>query len=131
LLARGRVWIFADIAQCAFGDDLAALHAGAGTEVNNVVGAAHGFLVVLDDEQGVAAVFEELKGVEEMFVVPRMEADGWFVEDVQDAAEIGAELRGEADALGFAAAQRGDTASEFKIIEADFAKEFQALANFR
>ena len=32
-----------------------------------------------------------------------MEADGGFVEHVEHAAEIGAELGGEADALGFAA----------------------------
>ena len=37
-------------------DDLAAAHAGAGAEIDEVVGRPHGVLVVLDDEHGVAQV---------------------------------------------------------------------------
>ena len=61
-----------------------------------------GVLVVFDDDQGVALVAELDEGFEKGGVVAGMEADGGLVEHVEDAAEVGAELGGEADALGFA-----------------------------
>src|SRR5262249_5588243 len=45
----------------AGGDDVAAAHARAGAEVHDVVGRPHRFLVVLDDENGVAHVAETLE----------------------------------------------------------------------
>ena len=102
-LAGDAVGIVLDFLPGALGGDFAAETAGAGAEVDDEVAAAHGVLVVLDDEEGVAFVAEGDEGVEELGVVARVEADGGFVEDVEDAAEVGAELGGEADALGFAA----------------------------
>ncbi len=43
-----------DIVDGARGDDLAAVHARAGADVDDEVGGAHGILVMLDDEHGVA-----------------------------------------------------------------------------
>ena len=43
-------------ARRAFGDDVAAVAAGAGAEVEDLVGVADGVFVVLDDEDGVADV---------------------------------------------------------------------------
>lgn len=77
--------------------------AGAGTEVENAVGVGHDDVVVLDDEEGVPLGAEALHGGDEAVVVARMQADGGLVEDVEHAGEVGAELGGEADALGFAA----------------------------
>src|SRR6266852_3397106 len=60
-----------------------------------------------------------------------METDGWLVEHVKHAAEIGAQLRGEPDALPFAGGQRGDAASQLQVAEADRAQELKAFANLR
>ena len=38
-------------------------------------------------------------------VVAGVEADGWLIEDVEHAAQVGAELGGETDALGFPAGE--------------------------
>ena len=46
--------------------------------------------------------------------------DGRFVENVADAAQVGAELRGQPDALGFAAGERVGAAVEGQIGQADF-----------
>ena len=48
-------------ASVAGGDDLAAADAGAGAEVDEVVGRPHRVLVVLDDEDGVAHVAQPLE----------------------------------------------------------------------
>ena len=52
-----------DVGGCTGGDDLAAETAGAGAEVEDVVGVADGFFVVLDDEDGVAEVAEGFERV--------------------------------------------------------------------
>ena len=71
----------------AGGDEVAAVFAGAGAEVEDVVGLADGVFVVLDDEDGVAEVAEVFEGGDEALVVALVEADGGLVEDVEDAAE--------------------------------------------
>ena len=52
-----------DLLRRAVGDDVAAVLAGAGAEVEDVVGVADGVFVVLDDEDGVAEVAEVFERV--------------------------------------------------------------------
>jgi hypothetical protein len=88
---------------------------------------ADGVFVVLDDEDGVAEVAKLDEGFDEAVVVALVEADGGLVEHVEDAAQAGADLCGEADALAFAAGERGGVAVEREVGEADGAEEFEAL----
>ena len=67
---------------------------------------------------------------DEAAVVARVEADRRFVEDVQHAAEAAADLAGEADALGFAAGERGGGAAEREVVEADIDEEREAVVDF-
>ena len=126
LAGEGR-WVVHDLLRGAVGDEVAAVFAGAGAEVEDVVGFADGVFVVLDDEDGVAEVAEVFERVDEALVVALVQADGGFVEDVEDAAEARADLRGEADALAFAAGEGGGGAVEREVAEADGVEEFEAL----
>jgi len=45
-------------------DDFAAASSGTGTKVQDSVSAAHGFLVVLDDDEGIAFFYEDVEGIE-------------------------------------------------------------------
>ena len=107
VLAGDGGWVVHDLLRGAVGDEVAAVFAGSGAEVEDVVGVADGVFVVLDDEDGVAEVAEVFEGGDEALVVALVEADGGLVEDVEDAAEAGADLGGEADALAFAAGEGG------------------------
>ncbi len=111
-------------------DDLAAVDAGAGAHVDDMVGVADRVLVMLDDEHGVAERFEALQRFEEAVVVLLVEADRRLVEDVEDAREAGADLRGEADALALAARKRAAGAVEVEIVEPDIVEEAEALVDF-
>ena len=84
-------------------DHLAAEAAGSGSEVDEVIRRGNGVFVMLDNDEGISLVTESDEGFEEGGVVARVEADGGLVEDVEDAAEVRAELGGEADALGLSA----------------------------
>ena len=98
--------LFGDVRGRAVGDDLAAESAGAGAEVEEVVGACDHLAVVLDDHQRVAQVAELLERVEQPRVVARVQADRRLVEHVEHAAQAAADLAGQADALGLAAGER-------------------------
>src|SRR5688572_18214944 len=110
----------------AFGDHLAAELAGAGAEVEHVVGAADGVLVVLDHYQRVALRLELLQHVEQDLVVAVVQADRRLVEDVAHAAQVGAELRRQADALRLAAGQGRRRAVQGQVAEADLLEEAEA-----
>lgn len=56
---------------------------------------------MFDDEECVFFGVERFEGFDEMVVVVGVEVDGWFVEDVEDVGEVGVELCGEVDVLGF------------------------------
>ena len=84
---------------------------------------------MFDDEHRVALVAEAFERVEEHAGVAVVQTDGRFVEDVADAAEVRAELGGEADALAFAAAERWHGAVEGEVAEADFLQEREARAD--
>ena len=84
---------------------------------------ADGLLVVLDHDHRVALVPQTLEGLEQHLVVPGVQADGRLVEDVAHPAQVRAELRGEADPLGFAAAQRRRRAVEREVRQPDLAAE--------
>src|SRR6266403_24801 len=67
---------------------------------------------------------------EEAIVVAGVEADAGLIKDVKNAAKAGADLRSEANALGFAAGERGSRAIEAEITETDREKEIDALGDF-
>ena len=95
-----------DVAQCSDRDDFPAVNTGARAKIDNVIGAPHRFLVVLDHHEGISFFAQRFERVEQAQVIARVQADGRFVEHVKDAAQIRAELRGQSDPLRFAAAQR-------------------------
>ena len=83
-------FILLDLGESAGGDDFSAEAPGGGAEVDDVSGAGHGVVIVFDDEEGIALLAEGIEGIEEFLVVAGVESDGGFVEDVEDAAEVGA-----------------------------------------
>ena len=109
---------------------MAAEFAGAGAEVEQMVGGADDVGVVLDDEDGVAEVAERVHDADELGGVAGVQADGGLVEHVECADETRAERGGELDALRFAAGERGGEAVEREVVEADLVEEVDALADF-
>jgi hypothetical protein len=102
--------------------------AGAGADVDHVVGGEDRVLVVLDDDHGVAEV-AQARSVRAGGVVALVQADRGLVEHVEHAGEAGADLRGEADALALAARQRAGGARQREVVEADVVEEAQPLAD--
>ena len=116
--------------QGARGDEFAAAHAGAGAEVQDVIGVADGVGVVLDDEDGIAQVAQAGQGAEQAVVVALMQADAGFVQNVEHPHQAGADLGGQPDALRLAATQGAALAIEREVAQADVLQEAEPGADF-
>ena len=109
----------------ALGDDVAAVLARAGADVDDVVGGAHRLLVVLDDQQRVAQVAQALQRADQPGVVALVQADARLVQDVEHAHQAGADLRRQPDALRLAAGERRRGAVERQVVQPDIHQEAQ------
>ena len=125
-----RVRIGDDLGRGTARHDAAAVHAGAGPDIDDIIRETNGVLVVLDHDHGVAEIAQPLEGVEQAGVVALVQADGGLVQHVEHARQPRADLGGEADALALAAGQRAGCARQRQVIEADIDQEGQALADF-
>ena len=85
---------------------------------------------MLHDQHSVAHVAQFGQSVEKPVVVARMKTDGRFIEHVENAAQFGTDLRGEADALRFPARERRRAAIEAQVVQADGFEKFQTAADF-
>ena len=130
VLARQGLGAGHDVLQRTLGHHVTAQDAGPGADVNDLVCGAHGVLVVLDNDERVAEVPEVLEGIQELVVVPLVQADGRLVEDIEHAHEAGADLGGQADALALAAGEGGRGPGQRQIAEAHVLEEAQPGADF-
>ena len=126
--AGERLGIFEHLRGRASRDDLAAELARARAEVDQVVGLHHRLFVVLDDDHRVADVAQRLQRLEQLAVVALMKADRRLVQNVDHARELGADLRGQADALALAAGERCGRAIQRQVAQADVDQEARAAS---
>ncbi len=113
----------------ALEDELSAVLARAGPEIDDVVRGADGLFVVLDDHDGVAEIAQPRERRQQRTVVALVQTDRRFVEDVKDAGQVRSDLRREADALPFSAGQRRGAAAEGQVTHADVVQEPQPVAD--
>ncbi len=106
------------------------MHAGAGPDIEHVIGQPDRVFVVFDHDHRVAQIAQAGQGAEQAFVVALVQADGGFIEHVHHPDQAGADLRGEADALGLAAGQRVGLAFQREVIQTDIDQEAEAFADF-
>ena len=106
------------------------MNAGIGTDIDDIVGGAHGILVVLDDDQGIAQIPQMFERGKQFFVVPLMKPDGGLVQNIQNAGQPRADLGRQADALRLPARKRARAARERQIAQADVRQEGKPRPDF-
>ena len=130
ILAGERCGIRGDIFGRARSDEIAAGFSRARTKIHHVIRAANRFFVVLDDQHGVAQVAQRFKSGQQAAVVARVQADGRLVQHVKDAAQPRTDLGGQADALRFAAGERGGGTVQSQVAETHVEQKIEALGDF-
>ena len=110
-------------------DDLAAVLAGAGADIDQPVRLLDGLLVVFDHDQRVAEVAQMVQRLDQAFVVALVQADRRFVKHIHDADQSRADLRGQTDALRLAAGERLGGAGQRQIVQTHVVEESQTGAD--
>ncbi len=110
VIAGDRSRLVEYVLELALGDDHAAVLAGPGTDVDDVIGYPNRFFVMLDHDERVADIAEAHQCFDQLLVVPLMEADRGLVENVEDADQARPDLGGEPDPLCLSPGQRGSRA---------------------
>src|ERR1041385_6129446 len=87
-------------------DQSSAVSAGSGSQVNYIVRPANGFLIVLNDEHGVAEVAQSGKRIEQTHVVARMQTDRRLIQSVEHPSELRSNLSRQTNPLPFATRER-------------------------
>ena len=121
--------VLRQIGRHALRDEGAATLAGTRADVDDVVGAADGVLVVLHHHQGIALARQPAQRLQQDRVVAWMQADGGLVQHVAHPLQVAAELSGQPDALCLAAAQRGRGAVQRQVAQAHFFEKFEPAAD--
>ena len=119
-----------DVGHQPLGHQPSATFAGAGTDVDDVLGVADRVLVVLHHHQRVALVTQTLQGAQQDLVVARMQADGRLIQHIADALQIAAQLRCQSDALRLAAAERGSATVQCQVAQAHLLEKLKTAFDF-
>ena len=130
VLRGQRVFGFQQLFRSARKNNFAAVDARAGTEVDHVVGLADGLFVVFDDDDRITEIAQLFKRGEQAVVITLMQTDARFIEYVEHAGQARADLRGQPDALRFAAGERAAFAVERKVVEPDIDHKRNPRADF-
>ena len=104
VLGRERFGVGQDILQRTAGDDLPAVHPGTWAHIHDVIGAPNGVLVVLHHQHRIALVAQSLHRLQQPLVVTLMQSDAGLIQDIKHTHQPRANLRGQTNALGLAAA---------------------------
>src|SRR5665213_3153853 len=103
--------------------------AGARPQVDEVIGRAHGLLVVLNDDDRVAKIAKLPQRCEQTRIISLVQSNRRLIENVKHANESRPDLRRETNALRFPTRQRLGGATKREIIQTHIDEESQPLAN--
>ena len=123
VLSRQALRVGTDFLRRPLGHDLPAVLAGPGPHVDDPVRRPHGFLVVLHNDHRIPKVPHALQRGDQLRVVPLVQPDAGLVQDVHHAHQRAADLRRQADPLGFAAAEGARPAGQRQVAQPHVPKE--------
>ena len=69
------------------------MHACTRPNIQNIVGGHHRFLIVLYNEQRIAQIPKIFQRGEQLGVIPLMQANAWFIQNIKHANQARANLR--------------------------------------
>ena len=110
-------------------DHLAAVLAGAGAQVDDVVALLDDLRVVLHHHHGVVVGAQPVEDLHQPVAVPRMQADGGLVQHVQRVHQGRADGGGEVHPLQLAAGQGAGLAVEGQVVQAHAHEVVEAAAD--
>ena len=80
-------------------------------------------------DHSIADIPELFQGVDQKIIIPLVQTNGWFVQNIQNPHQSRTQLGGKADALGFAAGKRAGGSVKGEVRQSHIAEKFQPGAD--
>ena len=71
----------------------------AGAHINQIIGGAHGVFVVFHHQNGVAQIPQIAQGFQQTVIIPLMQPNGGFIQNIQNPAQPASDLGCQANPL--------------------------------
>ena len=75
------------------------MNSGTGSHIEDMIGGENGIGVMFDDNDAVAQISQFQQGIDQFLVVSLVQADTWFIKDIENSGQPRADLRGKANSL--------------------------------
>ena len=109
---------------------MSAMHPGPRSDIDDVIGAEHGFFVMLDHQQGIAQITQSLQRIQQFPVIALMQADTRFIQNIQYTDQPRTNLRRQADPLRLAAGQRTGRPVQRQVVQPDIDQKAEPGVDF-
>ena len=130
VLTGNRLSTGLDIIDRSLRHHMSAMHPGPRSDIDDVIGAEHGFFVMLDHQQGIAQITQSLQRIQQFPVIALMQADTRFIQNIQYTDQPRTNLRRQADPLRLAAGQRTGRPVQRQVIQSDIDQEAEPGVDF-
>lgn len=99
------------------------------SDIDDIVRFSHDIFIMFDDDDGIPDEGEALEIGDEHIIIPWMETDRGFIEDIDDPFEASSDLCGESDTLRLSSREGIRTTSEGDIVESDTREKFETFTD--
>ena len=106
------------------------MRAGPRPNVDDVIGSANRFLVVLDNDHGIANIAKVFKSVDQSDIISLMQADARLIEYIANTNQGRAYLCGQSNPLCLATRERTASPIQRQIIQSHIDHELQPMLQF-
>ena len=108
-------------------NNMPSFDAGTRSHINDVIGGEDGFRIVLHHQDSISEVPEAPQVFQQTPIVPVVEADTGFIQNVKDARQTRTDLGGQSDALILPPRKGGRRPVQGEVIQSDTPEKPQTL----
>ena len=130
VIPRQRFGTCLDFFHIAGADDIAAVFSGARTYIHDKVRRIHGIFIMFYHNEGVPDIPQVLQCFQQFVIIPLMETNTGFIQNIHNPYQTGANLCSKTDSLGFAAGKSACCPGQCKIIQTNIHQKTNTRMDF-
>ena len=130
IIPGNRTFGFHQLLRCTASHHLPAVNPGTGADIHNVIRSQHRIFVVLYNDNGIANVSQMLQSLNKPGIIPLVQANAGFIEDIENAHQRRTDLGCQTNALGFPTGKGAAAPGKGNIIQPDIGQKTQAIFDF-
>ena len=129
IISGKRFSISRNFIESALCNDLAAMFSCTRANINDVIGSTHSVLIMFNYQQRVTQVAQACQRLDQTLIIALVEANTWFIKNVEHSHQSRADLRCQAYALCFSTRKTSGGPIQGQVFQADIDQELETSTN--